>query len=60
MSFTRLVDTVLNAPIKRPNGLRRVGTMSEPALRQRPQACDETGIAHRRFAYQDRVGACDP
>ena len=29
MSFTRLVDTVLNAPTKRPNGLRCAGTNGE-------------------------------
>ncbi len=79
MSLTRCVDTVLNAPIKRPNGLRcaRVTCMTlvvcpkepaveavrephlhEPPLRQGRQACDEGGISHRRFAYQDRVGAC--
>lgn len=62
---------VLNAPIKRPDGLRCVGTNGDPtdpawavrepslqrtALPQGREACDETWISHRRFAYQDRVG----
>jgi hypothetical protein len=73
ISLTRVVDAVLNAPIKRPDGLRCVGTNGDPtdpvwavrepplqrtALPQGREACDETWISHRRFAYQNRVGAC--
>ena len=32
MSLTRCVDTVLNAPIKRPNGLRCAGVTCMPLV----------------------------